>query len=213
VVSRKNSQAQLARKLAADGGKDDDQRLGARIRALRVQQNLKLAVLSQRCGLSIGQLSEIERGLSAPSVRSLRLISEALSTPVAHFFEVSDELNDRNSEQYVRRRANRPTLRLTPTGVIKTLLVPEGPGILELYEISVMTGGTSGGEIQAGPGEKAGVVLSGRARLWLADASLDLGVGDSFRFPADLSHALENPFDVPTTLLWAVVRTDQSRPA
>lgn len=191
----------------------NDQELGARIRALRMQQNVKLTALSQRSGLSIGQLSEIERGLSAPSVRSLRLISEALNTPIAYFFESPSSIGRPDAERYIMRKSNRPVLRLTPTGVLKTLLVPEGTGVLELYEISVMPTGTSGGEIQAGPGEKAGLITAGRVRLILDNTSIELSTGDSFRFPAHLPHALENPYDVVAVLLWAVVRTERERPA
>lgn len=181
---------------------DADLKLGMRIRALRSEKSLTLAALAGRTQISIGQLSEIERGISAPSLRSLRLISEALGIAVGRMF---DELPPADfDERYVLRKGERPVLRLTPTGVTKALVSPRGAGTLTMYEIMIFPNGTSGGEFQTGPGEKAGIVVTGRMRLWIDHKAVDLAPGDSFQFPAELPHSLENPFDVPATLIWIV---------
>jgi transcriptional regulator with XRE-family HTH domain len=53
--------------------------LGAFIRRQRQQANLSLRQLADRTKLSNPYLSQIERGLHEPSVRVIRLISEALN--------------------------------------------------------------------------------------------------------------------------------------
>ena len=53
--------------------------LGAFIRNRRKQANLSLRQLAERTKLSNPYLSQIERGLHQPSVRVIRLISEALN--------------------------------------------------------------------------------------------------------------------------------------
>ncbi len=54
------------------------QALGAFIRSKRKLANLSLRQLAERTKLSNPYLSQIERGLHQPSVRVIRLISEAL---------------------------------------------------------------------------------------------------------------------------------------
>jgi transcriptional regulator with XRE-family HTH domain len=54
------------------------QALGAFIRSKRQLANLSLRQLAERTKLSNPYLSQIERGLHQPSVRVIRLISEAL---------------------------------------------------------------------------------------------------------------------------------------
>ena len=55
------------------------QALGAFIRRRRQQANLSLRQLAERTKLSNPYLSQIERGLHQPSVRVIRLISDALN--------------------------------------------------------------------------------------------------------------------------------------
>jgi transcriptional regulator with XRE-family HTH domain len=55
------------------------QALGAFIRRHRQQANLSLRQLADRTKLSNPYLSQIERGLHQPSVRVIRLISDALN--------------------------------------------------------------------------------------------------------------------------------------
>jgi transcriptional regulator with XRE-family HTH domain len=55
------------------------QTLGAFIRRQRQQANLSLRQLADRTKLSNPYLSQIERGLHQPSVRVIRLISDALN--------------------------------------------------------------------------------------------------------------------------------------
>src|SRR4051812_11775092 len=61
--------------------------LGQQIRALRKAQKLSLAQLAERSDLSIGNLSQIERGVRSPSVRSLQRLSECLKVPIADLFQ------------------------------------------------------------------------------------------------------------------------------
>ena len=49
---------------------DDERWLGVRLKALRRERKLSLHNLAELSGLSTGMLSQIERGLSSPSLRS-----------------------------------------------------------------------------------------------------------------------------------------------
>ena len=56
--------------------------LGPAIRRLRREQRLTLAQLAGRSGLSIGHLSQVERGLSTPTIRQLQAISAAMGEQI-----------------------------------------------------------------------------------------------------------------------------------
>ena len=75
------------RKMLAREGSAQDLWLGQQIRALRRAQKLSLAQLAERSDLSIGNLSQIERGVRSPSVRSLQRLSECLKVPIADLFQ------------------------------------------------------------------------------------------------------------------------------
>jgi transcriptional regulator with XRE-family HTH domain len=62
-----------------DSGDSQPQTLGEFIRDKRKLANLSLRQLAERTRLSNPYLSQIERGLHQPSVRVIRLISEALN--------------------------------------------------------------------------------------------------------------------------------------
>ena len=63
----------------------DDHKVGQGVRVLRQCKGWTLEGLSSHRGLSIGFLSQVERGLSSLSIPSLHSISEALKVPITRF--------------------------------------------------------------------------------------------------------------------------------
>ena len=61
-----------------------DAAVGARIRALRRSKGLGLNEMSARTGLSIGFLSQMERGLSSPTLRALTSLADAMPVSYTH---------------------------------------------------------------------------------------------------------------------------------
>jgi transcriptional regulator with XRE-family HTH domain len=59
--------------------------LGDRVRERRQELGLNLRDLAKRTGLSASFLSQVERGVTSPSIDSLRKISDALEVPVFRF--------------------------------------------------------------------------------------------------------------------------------
>lgn len=145
----------------------------------------------------------IERGLATPSLRSLRQISEALDVPISSFFLSADEESDSEAGLIVRRERRRQ-LRLSSTGVSKSLLSPSEPGALELMLVSIAPHGSSGAESYNHPGEEAGYVVRGTLKLWVDEKPYVLRPGDSFRFVSTRPHRFENPAGEPTDIVWIV---------
>lgn len=195
--------------VAADPGRapnstEDDRWLGLRLRSLRKERKMSIQALADRSGLSTGMLSQIERGLSTPSVKSLRLLAAALTVPIPWFF-MAPEVESIAPSPHVVRRGRRRALKLAANGVMKELLTPSGPGVLEIYEIVLQPGCGSGAESYSHPGsEKAGVVVEGALRLWLDNAPTVLETGDSFRFPSHLAHRFDNCGTDLARVIWIV---------
>src|SRR5581483_3513483 len=60
--------------------------LGARIRALRQQRRLTEKHVADRCGVTPSLISQVERGITNPSLDSLYQISAALGVPMEALF-------------------------------------------------------------------------------------------------------------------------------
>ena len=60
--------------------------IGGRLRKLRKEKHMSLSVLAEKSGVSTGLISQIERGLVAPSVVSLYHIAQALETDISFFY-------------------------------------------------------------------------------------------------------------------------------
>ena len=60
--------------------------IGLELRAFRRRQEVTVAELANRTGLSIGMLSKIENGNTSPSLKTLQTLATALSLPITTFF-------------------------------------------------------------------------------------------------------------------------------
>ncbi|KAF0125292.1 MAG: hypothetical protein FD152_2811 [Xanthobacteraceae bacterium] len=192
-------QTRTAQVAEAMSDEDRDQRLGETIRVMRQRAGLSMQEVAKRTGLSTGMISQVERALATPSVRTLRLLSIALDVPISYFFE---EHAAASPARYIVRRNDRRLLRLTASGVVKEALTPVEKGELEFYELTLNPGGSSGTDFVQHTGEKAGYVLSGRLRLWLDHEAHVLEAGDSFRFPSTVPHMFDNPSQQVARIIW-----------
>lgn len=196
--------ARAADRITADKIGEDkaaDLWLGQQLRVLRRGRGLSLVDLAERTGLSIGNLSQIERGVSAPSVRSLKKLSEALQISVGDLFQETD-LPPVSEMTYIVRRKTRPLLRLGATGVQKELLTPTTPGALQMLMVTIAPGGSSGPDSYTHRGEESGLVLSGSLELWIEDEQFILEEGDTFRFKSTQPHRFANAGAETTKVLW-----------
>ena len=176
--------------------------LGARIRRLRTGRGLSLKELSVKAGLSLGLLSQIERGTSSPSLRTLTKLRLALEVPLSALFPaVEGQVAD---SRWIRRQEDRARIDLGPSRFVKELLSPDGSRPLQLLLLTLPPGGGSGAEPYSYEGEKAGLVLNGGCRLRVGDEAIDLRKGDSFQFDSSIPHSFENPHRTEAKLLWII---------
>ncbi|MBN9274620.1 MAG: helix-turn-helix transcriptional regulator, partial [Mesorhizobium sp.] len=60
--------------------------VGQRLRLMRQRRKWTLSDLSERTNTSVGMLSQIERGLSSPSIRTLQRLADTFAVPIGWFF-------------------------------------------------------------------------------------------------------------------------------
>lgn len=180
-----------------------DVAVGRRIRDLRRVRQFSLETVASRTELSIGFLSQIERGLSSPSLRVLATLADVLGVGIAALFGASPS-SDGGSDQVVTRGLQRPELKLWRTGVSKQLLSPaSADNRLNLFLVHLEPGGSTGDELYTHDGEEAGLVLEGEMMLTVDSETWSLKTGDSFRFASRRPHRFSNPAqDAKAVVLW-----------
>ncbi|WP_108260694.1 cupin domain-containing protein [Mangrovicoccus ximenensis] len=173
--------------------------LGERLRGLRKSHALSLKELAARSQLSIGALSQIERGISSPSVRTLNKLATSFDVPLSYFFAGAD--SDEVDGVVVRHTAD-AEMKVSAQGIRKRLLTPKTLEGLQLMLVQVDPGSTSGPEAYGHPGLDAGYVLSGALRLEVSGRVYLLTEGDSFGFPSTQPHRFECLGGRPAEIVW-----------
>ncbi|MGX1346664.1 transcriptional regulator with XRE-family HTH domain [Bradyrhizobium elkanii] len=179
-----------------------DLAVGRRIRDLRRSKEMSLEVVAARTDLSIGFISQIERGLSSPSLRVLATLADVLGVGIAALFGATPK--DDGAGGVVTREVQRAELKLWRTGISKQLLSPAGSeSRLNLFLVHLEPGGNTGDEFYTHDGEEAGLVLQGEMTLTVDTKTWTLKQGDSFRFASRRPHRFSNPArDAKAMVLW-----------
>lgn len=181
-----------------------DVAVGDKLRLRRKVKALSLQSVADATGLSIGQLSQIERGISAPSLRSLRQICLALDMPMGWLFDHSVETPAEETGIIVRSQRRR-TLALGNGAMVKQLLTPDACAAIQMMRIVIQPGGASGEEpYQTRGGARCATVLHGSLGIDVDGRGYVLERGDTFAFEAthNLRFWCEGPH--PCELIWAV---------
>lgn len=164
---------------------------------------MSLKEVAESSGLSIGSISQIERGLSSPSIRALLNICQALGIEMNQLFEAEFKPEEREKGLVVRRAA-RSRLEFGAKGLVKELLTPSNSRNMQLMEVVMEpdSGSGSAGDTYSHEGEEAGVVLCGRFDLWVDEVPYRLTEGDSFYFESHRPHRFRNCHSGQTRILW-----------
>lgn len=185
----------------ADTGFGDagDKDLGEKLRSYRLRRKLTLKEAAAAADMSIGSLSQIERGISSPSMRTLRALCHALDVDGAALFGGRERAS--TSSEFALRVADRRAIRLKDGAVTKYRVTPPSCASMEAYLLELAPGATSDPNFLVQVGDKIGYVLSGRLKLFVDDTILLLEEGDSYGFPADHRYRWQNGWDGPTRFL------------
>lgn len=170
------------------------------IRALRKARGLTLTAIASRLGKSVGWASQVERGLSRPTLADLRAFAEMFKVPVSLFLHADEQLVSEEEHGTIVRAAHRRSLGTSESGAVEELLSPDLGGSFAMLRSEFAPGSELGVALQR-QAEESGFVVSGRFDIEIDGTWYRLGEGDSFRFKGK-PFRWRNPGKTAAILIW-----------
>ena len=172
-------------------------KIGNKIRRLRLQRGLTQEELADRCELSKGFISQVERNLASPSIATLTDLLECLGSTLKEFF------SDDGKEQTVYTRADMFVKEDPDTlhGRITWLVPNAQKNSMEPILVELGAGGETE-EFKPHEGEEFGYVLSGTVTLLTGATRQRIHAGESFCLHPRTSHMIRNEGKHTAKLIW-----------
>ncbi|CAB3861933.1 helix-turn-helix domain-containing protein [Achromobacter denitrificans] len=184
--------------------------LGQQLRQLRKQQGRSLAEVARACGISLGLLSQIERGLSSASVKILHLLAREFRVSVNSLLRNAEHTQAEDGGRVARAGTHR-YIDLSEKGISKEMYTPPACRSMDLCRATIEPGGSTGNELfVTGQGEQIGVVVKGSLELWVGDRVVLLNEGDSFCYASSTPRRWRNPGSQTTEVIWAISNITQA---
>ncbi|MGL5712593.1 MAG: helix-turn-helix domain-containing protein [Paraclostridium sp.] len=174
--------------------------VGEKIASIRKQKDLSIRDLAKLADVTPSLLSQLERGLSNPSLNTIKAISKALDVPLFTFF-----MEDVDNKELIVRKDNRKKVIFpNNNNVIFEMLSPESVNSVEFAIVKLVPNSSSSDYLMSHKSQELAYVLSGKVRLYLDDDIFILEKGDSVVVPLGTNHRWENPFDEDAEVLFSV---------
>lgn len=185
--------------------------IGERIKRVRREKGLTLREVESRSAVSAAHLSEIERGVTSPTMGSLVRIARALAKSTAYFLEENElgEVSLVNAKDRVREVAGGKGSQRRGGASIERLTIGIPGGRLHARRVELPVDCTYRTELHSHAGFEGILVLHGRVLARAGESSVELGEGDAMHFDASLPHAYANAsHSEPAVLVWIATRRD-----
>jgi transcriptional regulator with XRE-family HTH domain/quercetin dioxygenase-like cupin family protein len=185
--------------------------IGRRLAAHRGQRGMRVAELAREVGVTPSLISQIERGMSRPSVSTLFAIAQALDVPVDAFFREpqppaaaaaqpdgppgpagADGPGGAGRGRYAVRRGGRAVIDIEG-GVRWERLTRSTLDHLDFFELVYEPGAESHPRQYTHPGTEMVLVMSGCLEITIGFERYLLEPGDSIDFPSSMPHRYVNP--------------------
>lgn len=190
-------------------------RIGARIRQFRTEQGLTLRGLAGRSGLSIGFLSQVERGISSIGLTALGSVATALGRSVSEFFQDHTPAEPAAPApapapagdlpfHFTLTRREDPLREYVSGQQTYRMLSDRGKHlVLEPMLVHIAPGGRKE-DAYGHPGEEFAYVVDGELLYEVEGVEHRLYPGDSLHLRSSAPHRLYNDTDRVTTVVSVV---------
>ena len=170
--------------------------IGNKIKSIRIKNGLTQEELADRCELSKGFISQIERDLASPSISTLSDILQCLGTDLKDFF------NDAVDEDVVFKSEDVFVKEYKDEGSIINWIVPNSQkNDMEPIIIELLPNGKSY-EDDPHEGEEFGYVLSGSINLHIGNKKYKVKKNESFYFKPHSVHYISNNSKQSAKVIW-----------
>ena len=200
--------------------------LGPRLRLAREERRLSARELARRIGCSASLISQIERGVSVPSVGVLYSLATELGSSLDHLLFGAEQAQRHGQHPpaaasgapaadapgIVQRGNGRSIIDLA-SGVRWERLTPGTDAMTDFLEVVYSPGGHSTDERRPlrHDGREYGLVISGTLQANVGFESYELGPGDSIAFDSATPHEYLNKTGEPVHAIWVVVHNEPGR--
>lgn len=177
------------------------QQLGRLVRALRTDAGLTLADLADAADVSVGLISQIERGQGNPSYNTLIKLAHALNVKVGEFFGGQEP--EQKAAGVVRAGARRRLL-MTERDMVYELLTPSMNGRLGMIRAQIAAGWSNEAVPYLHEGEESIFIAQGALVVVVGSERYELDEGDSLTYDASVPHWYANVTAEPAVLIGAM---------
>lgn len=159
--------------------------IGNKIKQLRVLKGLTQEELGDRCELSKGFISQLERDLTSPSIATLMDILQVLGTDLTEFFSKEEASQIVFGENDYFEKVDNELLNS-----IEWLIPNAQKNMMEPIKVTLQSGGKTYPD-NPHEGEEFGYVLSGSIRIHIGNEVYKAAKGESFYYTPSGEHYIE----------------------
>lgn len=187
--------------------------IGARLREERVRAGISQRELARRLGLSASMISQLESGMSKPSVGTLYAIVTELNLSLDRIIRGEDFATEAPSAEPavspLVHPEDREVIELA-SGVRWEELTATSEEEVDFLHATYEVGGASTPDksLMRHHGREYGYVMSGTLGIQIGFQEFELKPGDSIAFDSTRPHRLYNKSDEPVHAIWFVVGRD-----
>ena len=176
-------------------------RLGRILKAYREKTGRNQGDVASKAGISVSMLSQIERGMVAPSIETLVMVCQVLGLDVSQLFRMVAA-----DEHPVRIHHSGERLRNEVGGVRYEQLMTstQGSWQAEMFLLEVAPGTSTTFSGGGHEGVEMGYVLDGQAVLTVDATDYPINKGDSIHFSSHLPHQLRNGGKKIFRAVWSI---------
>ena len=170
-------------------------KIGENLKRIRVANSLTQQELADRCELTKGYISQLERDLTSPSIATLTDILECLGTDLGSFFNeaVDSKIVFKQEDVFVKESDDNYIINWIVPNAQKNKMEPI---LVELGSHSKIK------PDEPHEGEEFGYVLSGSILLNYGNQVYKVKKGESFYIKANKTHYIENASKTLARVLW-----------
>ncbi len=171
-------------------------KIGDKIKRIRIKNDLTQEELANRCELTKGFISQVERDLTSPSIATLVDILEGLGTNFKDFF------NENIDEKIVFKREDAFVSENKDLEYKLEWVIPNAQkNMMEAILVSLEKNGKTKEDFPH-EGEEFGHVIDGSIYLHIGKDKYKLEKDESFYFKANSNHYISNAGKDKAKLIW-----------
>lgn len=192
--------------------------IGDRLRTERIKAGISQRELARRLGLSASLISQLESGLSKPSVGTLYAIVTELDLSLDRIirgddYQADPAAIDQPADGPLVHPDNRQSIELDSGVRWEELTARSEHGVdflLAIYEVGGAS--TPDESLMRHQGREYGYIVSGTLGIRIGFQEYELKPGDSIAFDSTTPHRLFNKGNEPVHAIWFVVGRDGHPP-